>query len=276
MTASFPPLQSKCYAMAYHSDPLALYHTLCADAPHTVLLESAEISTKDHLQSLIMTDAALMIRADDYQLSFTALSHHGAALLPAITHYFSAAPFLAQCHTACPTPINHANQTHPQTNNSALARLTVTLSRPQGIMDEDARLQGISPLDGLRMLMQALPCTALDDNAAAPAFLAGVLAYDLIASAEQLPQVKHGVNHCPDYLFYLAQNVIKIDHQRRSATSSANSVTQHLRRSKNNSSAVRHYCNRPPANYALWPPLRSMPMSASILVISNTVTKLAR
>lgn len=218
MTASFPPLQSKCYAMAYHSDPLALYHTLCADAPHTVLLESAEISTKDHLQSLIMTDAALMIRADDYQLSFTALSHHGAALLPAITHYFSAAPFLAQCNTARTTPINHANQTHPQINDSAQARLTVTLSRPQGIMDEDARLQGISPLDGLRMLMQALPCTALDDNTAAPAFLAGVLAYDLIASAEQLPQVKHGVNHCPDYLFYLAQNVIKIDHQRRSAT----------------------------------------------------------
>ena len=40
-----------------------------------------------------------------------------------------------------------------------------------------------------------------------------VFGYDLIASIEKLPEVATGVNTCPDYCFYLLDNVVVIDHK---------------------------------------------------------------
>ncbi len=44
----------------------------------------------------------------------------------------------------------------------------------------------------------------------------GLFAYDLVAQFEPLPTVEAS-NRCPDYLFYVAETLLVIDHQRRKA-----------------------------------------------------------
>lgn len=190
--STFARVTTKKTALAYHNDPLRLYQHITHDAPHTMLLESAEIDSKDHLKSIVMTHAAMMIRCDGYQLTFRALTHNGASLLPAISVYFK-----------------HAEQ--KQSGDS----LTVTLTKNAQLQDEDARLKSTSPLDGLRMFIQQIDCgkqPVFEDL-----FLGGVLAYDLIDTVEPLPAVPNKDNDCPDYLFYLAETLILVDHKRQHA-----------------------------------------------------------
>ena len=43
-----------------------------------------------------------------------------------------------------------------------------------------------------------------------------VIAFDMIATAEVLPEVGDGDNTCPDYVYYLAETLVIIDHEKRS------------------------------------------------------------
>ncbi|MGL5046398.1 MAG: anthranilate synthase component 1 [Shewanella sp.] len=185
--------------LTYHSDPLRLYQHITQDAPHTMLLESAEIDSKDHVKSIVMTHAAMMIRCDGYQLTFTALTSNGTSLLAPIALFFSTAVNVARDNLT----------------------LVVTLQKDITLQDEDARLKSTSPLDGLRMFIQQIDCGAHHDHQTQPAFedlfLGGVLAYDLIDTVEPLPAVPNRDNDCPDYLFYLAETLILIDHKLKQA-----------------------------------------------------------
>lgn len=182
--------------LAYHSDPLRLYQHITQDAPHTMLLESAEIDSKENLKSMVMTHAALMIRCDGYRLRFSALSDNGASLLAPIEQFFTARSSQTQCQ-------------HDGHN------LVVTLQKNTELKDEDARLKSTSPLDGLRLFVKHIDCgqtPAFEDL-----FLGGVLSYDLIDTVEPLPKAPNGANDCPDYLFYLAETLILIDHKQKQA-----------------------------------------------------------
>ncbi|GIU09123.1 anthranilate synthase component 1 [Shewanella glacialipiscicola] len=185
--------------LTYHSDPLRLYQRITQDASHTMLLESAEIDSKDHLKSMLMTHAAMMIRCDGYQLTFSALTNNGASLLDSIALFFSTTAHVVRDNLA----------------------LIVTLQKDTQLQDEDARLKSTSPLDGLRMFIQQIDCGAHTDSQTKPAFedlfLGGVLAYDLIDTVEPLPVVPNSDNDCPDYLFYLAETLILIDHKLKQA-----------------------------------------------------------
>lgn len=189
-------------ALAYHSDPLRLYQHITQDAPHTMLLESAEIDSKENLKSMVMTHAALMIRCDGYRLRFSALSDNGISLLSPIEQFFTA----------------RASQTQCQRDGH---NLVVTLQKDTELKDEDARLKSTSPLDGLRLFVKHIDCGAHTDSQSKPAFkdlfLGGVLAYDLIDTVEPLPEAPNGANDCPDYLFYLAETLILIDHKQKHA-----------------------------------------------------------
>ncbi|MFB2639208.1 anthranilate synthase component 1 [Shewanella bicestrii] len=188
--------------LAYHSDPLRLYQHITQDAPHTMLLESAEIDSKENLKSMVMTHAALMIRCDGYRLRFSALSDNGISLLVPIEQFFTA----------------RASQTQCQLDGN---NLVVTLQKDTELKDEDARLKSTSPLDGLRLFVKHIDCGAHTDSQSKPAFedlfLGGVLAYDLIDTVEPLPEAPNGANDCPDYLFYLAETLILIDHKQKHA-----------------------------------------------------------
>ncbi|GLP94924.1 anthranilate synthase component 1 [Paraferrimonas sedimenticola] len=181
------PVERLSQSAPYVDDPLSQYRTLCPSPSHTMLLESAEIDSKDHLKSLIMVKAALQIRCDENGIHYRALSANGEALLPAIAKQFA--------------------QFEPTLDADGL---TLNFPKADTSLDEDARLKATSPLDGLRQLLDLL---VLDEAHRDSLFLGGALGYDLIEHVEPLPTVPNGDNPCPDYLFYLAEVLLTVDHQ---------------------------------------------------------------
>ncbi|WP_166837990.1 anthranilate synthase component 1 [Rheinheimera pleomorphica] len=174
--------------LPYHSDALACYQLLTAQSPYSLLLESAEIDSKDNLKSLLLIDAALRIECNDQSVVVQAVSNNGAVLLPYLATKLS------------------ADATVEQQNG----QLRVTYQRPALLLEESARLQAPNPFSVLRTLQTALKCQSDEPFAV---FLGGVIGYDMVATVEQLPEVPTAENQCPDYVFYLAETLLVLDHQ---------------------------------------------------------------
>ena len=172
----------------YVSDPLALYYQLCADKPNTLLLESAEIDSKDHLKSLLLLSAAVRFECHGHQVTARALNDNGHNALMSLGQFL--APFLQQ-RTA-----DEITFSFPSADQQA---------------DEDTRLKSHNALSVLRACVEMFTC---HDPQKHPfrVFLGGCFAYDLLAIAETLPSVPEGVNTCPDFVFYLGQDICIIDH----------------------------------------------------------------
>ena len=59
MQTQKPTLELLTCEGAYRDNPTALFHQLCGDRPATLLLESADIDSKDDLKSLLLVDSEL-------------------------------------------------------------------------------------------------------------------------------------------------------------------------------------------------------------------------
>jgi anthranilate synthase component 1 len=173
---------------AYIANPLNAYKTLANK--HSILLESAEIDSKDDLKSLLLIDSALRIECESSKVTITALSSNGQSLIPFIANLLP-------------------NNVSALTDTS----LVLAFNAPNVDLDEDARLKQTGVFDALRVIQNSIK--ALRDHPHA-VFLGGVFAYDLLASFEQLPAVSGSLNTCPDYVFYLAETLILVDHQTQS------------------------------------------------------------
>nr|WP_086939582.1 anthranilate synthase component 1 [Thaumasiovibrio occultus] len=173
----------------YVAEPTQLYHSVCGDSPYHLLLESAEIDSKQDLKSLMLIDAAVRIVCQGKTVTLEALTDNGLSLL------------------------NHLSELDSPALTTALVgrTLTYTYSHARQDLDEDSRLREASPFDALRHIQDALALTGHSENAL---FMGGVFAYDLVAEFEPLPNVANN-NRCPDYLFYIAETLLVIDHQRR-------------------------------------------------------------
>ncbi len=174
----------------YIDDPLAAFAHLCADTRHALLLESAEIDSKDNLQSLLMVDAALRFECRGQTVTVKALTGNGKSVLPVFDAH-------------CPQGIRC------ETSEDSVV---LTCLAPDSALDEDARLKAASVFDALRTIVKHI--TPIRQNPHA-VFLGGVFAYDLLATFEQLPEVAEGDNDCPDFVFYLAETLLTVDHQTR-------------------------------------------------------------
>ncbi|MFQ3197019.1 MAG: anthranilate synthase component 1, partial [Paraglaciecola sp.] len=174
----------------YIADPLQIYQYLCHGKSHNLLLESAEIDSKDNLKSLLLVDAAVKLVCLDKEVTCEALTENGRAVLPLFAAY-------------CPQGVTH----HLDEQGG-----TITLTFPEAAedLDEDSRLKAPSVFDALRLLINKI--VAIREHPQA-LFLGGAFAYDLLASFERLPQVKNSDNSCPDFVFYLAETLLLIDHQ---------------------------------------------------------------
>ncbi|RDV24285.1 anthranilate synthase component 1 [Alteromonas aestuariivivens] len=169
-------------------DPLSAFAHLCAEKPNALLLESAEIDSKDNLQSLLMVDAALRLECNSQQVRVQALTDNGRSVLPLFSKY-------------CPSGIDC------EVNESAAV---LSCGAPEPSLDEDSRLKAPSVFDALRLIVKQISPIRQDPHAV---FMGGVFAYDLLATFESLPEVQQGENDCPDYVFYLAETLLTIDHQ---------------------------------------------------------------
>lgn len=63
MQTSKPTLELITCDAAYRKNPTELFHQVCGNRPATLLLESADIDSKDDLKSLLLVDSALRITA---------------------------------------------------------------------------------------------------------------------------------------------------------------------------------------------------------------------
>ncbi|WP_417345619.1 anthranilate synthase component 1 [Ferrimonas sp.] len=193
MIASLKPGQSHTLTLSckYQHQPADLFQVLANALPNTMLLESAEVDTKADTQSLLMLAAALRIECNGHSINCRALSANGESLLPHLQASLT--------------------EFSPRLDGDTL-QLTVP-KQPQAL-DEDSRLKAPSPLSVLRGI---LACVDHDDACAQSLMLAGCFAFDLVATVEPLPEVSDSPNNCPDYLFYLAEQTLVLDHRRRSA-----------------------------------------------------------
>ena len=176
---------------SYVADPLALYRKLKGQSKNSLLLESAEIDSKTNLQSMMLIDAALKITCHGANVIIEAKSNNGDSLLP----------YLAQ----------QLSQYVIETQEDVLK---LTFVAPDPLIDENQRLLHHNAFEVLRCVINSIKSNT-DERFSL--FLGGVIAYDMIANFEQLPQVEDGENICPDFVFYLAETLLSLDHQNQTA-----------------------------------------------------------
>jgi anthranilate synthase component 1 len=174
----------------YQTDPLAIFQKLGQNTDNNLLLESAEIDKKHQLKSLLLTDTALKITCHGNTVTFEALTNNGQAALE-----------FAQQQL-----IPHAQLAFE--NKALIAVFPETTQQ----LDEKSRLLAINPFQSLRLFNQ------LKNQTGHPfaVFLGGVFAFDMMSMTEQLPAVSNGDNTCPDFVYYLAETLVVIDHEAQS------------------------------------------------------------
>lgn len=182
-----------------YQDPISVLNAVSKKDSPALLLESAEIDSKDNLKSLLMTHAALQAECWGNRIDIKALTDNGLSLIPLLEQALRKTVFE-----------NHQTDAITVCANE----LSVEIPARPAQLNEDQRLKACSVFDVLRVISNVLTPIRSNENAV---FLGGVFGYDILASYEQLPDVKVGENTCPDYLFYLAETLITFDHQQRTA-----------------------------------------------------------
>ncbi len=182
----------------YQSDPLSVYQLLCHHKENNLLLESAEIDRKHLLKSLLLTDAALKIVCNGNTVTYSALTLNGQAALQ-----FAATQLQG-----------HATLILSKNKQS----LTATFADIPTELDEKARLMAVNPFESLRLFKRI----ENSNNHHFAIFLGGAFAFDMIGISENLPAVPDGENTCPDFVYYLAETLVVIDHEEQSTEVIAN------------------------------------------------------
>lgn len=181
-------------------DPVKLYAQLSDGGQRrdTLLLESADAREKTPKRSIIVHQAALRITARGHStqqsvqnVRLEALTPNGCAALDSARHHF----------TECRRPIDIPDY------------LEVEYDRAPEDACADERLKYPSVLDPLRILSRGF---RMNSGTIAGSFLcAGVFSYDLVDAFERLPEPHTDPLEFPNYLFWLAESLVIIDHRRR-------------------------------------------------------------
>ncbi|MBU2893948.1 anthranilate synthase component 1 [Colwellia sp. D2M02] len=209
----------------YQSDPLSVYQLLCHNKDHNILLESAEIDKKHLLKSLLLTDAAVKIVCHGNTVTLSALSLNGQVAIA-----FAEQQLQAYGDAILKNHLSNNKQT-----------LTVTFAAVPNELDEKERLNAVNSLHSLRLFNQCI--TAQSHPFAV--FLGGAFAFDLMAIAEDLPEVNEGENTCPDFVYYLAETLVVIDHEKQSTEVIGNIFSQQPSNSESaNSSDLNQQCEQ--------------------------------
>lgn len=191
-TKQLPELSAK-----YVSDPLGLYIAAKRGrrGTNTLLLESADITTHAGTQSLIIADASLRISCRGRNVRVEVLTENGAAAFGPLKTLLAEVP----------------------AEQSGAGTLEFAFPPIDAETDEESRLRARSPLDVLRALRKAFAPEERPERF----LLGGIFGYDLIEVFEKLPPVAESANTCPDFLFYLAETAVVINHVEKTTTLSS-------------------------------------------------------
>ena len=174
-------------ALLAHLAQLGLVDTVqdCSRPTNTVLLESADIASKQHLTTIAVLAASAQITCTGDTVTLKALdTTDGPQALKAVAHELSSA-------------VTH------QSDSELVLHLP---SVAEDSAEEHARLRERSTMEPLRILT--------DQVVAHPhlPLVAGAVAFDYLGTYESLPSVADGANTCPDYLFFNARIILVVDH----------------------------------------------------------------
>ena len=140
----------------YYADTTAIFNTLCQPNSNSLLLDSAEIGSKNSLQSLILVNAAVKITCLGHNVTFKALNENGKQVLKEIHPKLTALGKISA--------VNFDDE------------FSVQFSPLDNQLDEDSKLQSATIFDGLRVI------STLYQHSQTPIFLGGLFAYDLVAN----------------------------------------------------------------------------------------------
>ncbi|WP_434353612.1 anthranilate synthase component 1 [Psychrobacter sp. HD31] len=193
----------KSQGVPYSADLTRVFASICEGKSNTLLLESAEIESRNSLTSLLFVNSALRIVCDEQTVTFIALNQNGNALLPSIQQALIdkaesiELASLDNCDTD--TPANDRKQ------------LIATFASIDNRLDEDSKLHAPTVFDGLRVI-QTLFNKA---NANEVVYTGGLFAYDVVRGFIPMQGITledDGIT-CPDYSFYLADQLLISDHE---------------------------------------------------------------
>lgn len=152
---------------------------------NTVLLESADIASKQHLTTIAVLASSAQITCTGDTVTLKALdTTDGPQALKAV-----------------------AQELSPAVTRQSDSELVLHLpSVAEDSAEEHARLRERSTMEPLRILT--------DQVVAHPhlPLVAGAVAFDYLGTYESLPSVADGANTCPDYLFFNARIILVVDH----------------------------------------------------------------
>lgn len=183
-------------SVPYYEDPITVFSCLCQNTPNTLLLESAELTTKHHLKSLIVLDTALKIICRGQTVWFIPMTSNGKAVINHIQ--IKLGQFLTQSALS-----------YDATTDTLIA----TFAPIDETLEENERLKSPTVFDGLRAVLSTY------QKHETPIFLGGMFAYDLVQSFIQIDETLHddGLTS-PDYCFYLAQHLLTVNHTNQTAS----------------------------------------------------------
>ena len=159
-----------------------------------VLLESADIATKTSRTTIAVLQASVRLTCTGEAVVVESL------------------PRAAADGEAALARPRDALGAHVTLDAPGRLELAIAPAPDDGSLEERERLTAPSTLEPLRVL-----ASNQVDHAHLP-LVAGVVAFDYLATFEALPEVAMGANTCPDYLFYDARIILVIDHPTREAT----------------------------------------------------------
>ena len=174
-------------ALLAHLAQLGLVDTVqdSSRPTNTVLLESADIASKQHLTTIAVLAASAQITCTGDTVTLKTLdTTDGPQALKAV----------AQCLSSAVTR---------QSDSELVLHLP---SVAEDSAEEHARLRERYTMEPLRILT--------DQVVAHPhlPLVAGAVAFDYLGTYESLPSVADGANTCPDYLFFNARIILVVDH----------------------------------------------------------------
>ncbi len=181
---------SKTKSFAFAADPVALFGAISdgGKRPHTLLLESADIMTRCGEKSLIVASAAMKATCRGLDVYLEALTDNGENALKVLAVRLSLFVIEADAKS-----------------------IRLRFHQADAKQNLESRLLCSSSLDVLRMMTQAfeLPAGILAEHF----LVAGIFSYDAVDQFEDLPKAKEDELQFPDYVFWLPEQLIIIDHR---------------------------------------------------------------
>lgn len=173
----------------YHEDASSLFAYLGGTvARDSALLESADITTKNGISSLALLKGSVRVTCTSQEVTAESLTASGDSIITRLSEQLS--PYV-----------------HSHTGASVVFAFPIS-----DAVDERERLTAVSTIEVLRRLQ-------VDSGIEDPALplVMGGFSFDYLETFEELPAVEQSINTYPDYQFLVAEIILDINHQEKTA-----------------------------------------------------------